>query len=79
MNGWKWDQERNKKVSGNKWKWPHNSPKLMGHSKGSPEREVHSTTGLPKEDRKTSDKQCSPHLQELEEQKQSPEKEDGRE
>ena len=26
----------------------------MGHSKGSPEREVHSNTGLPKKDRKIS-------------------------
>ena len=24
------------------------NPKLMGHSKGNPEREVHSNTGLPK-------------------------------
>ena len=32
----------------------------MGHSKGSPEREVHSNTDLPKEGRKTSDKQTNP-------------------
>ena len=43
-----WDQKRNQKVSGNKQKWTHNNPKLMGHSEGSPEREVHSDTGLPK-------------------------------
>ena len=29
----------------------------MGHSKDSPEREVHTNTGLPKEDRKISSKQ----------------------
>ena len=29
----------------------------MGHSEGSPEREVHSDTGLPKKDRKISNKQ----------------------
>ena len=29
----------------------------MGHSKGSPEREVHSDTGLPKKDRNISNKQ----------------------
>ena len=29
----------------------------MGHRKGSPEREVHSTTGLPKKNRNISDKQ----------------------
>ena len=34
--------------------------KPMGHSKGSPEREVHSNTGLPKEDGKVSDKQPDP-------------------
>ena len=42
------------KVSGNKWKWTHNDPKSMGQSEGSPEREVHSNTGVPKEDRKIS-------------------------
>ena len=48
------------KVSGNKWKWTHNNPKPMGHSKGSPEQEVHSNTGLPKKDRKISNKQPNP-------------------
>ena len=33
------DQGGNQNVPGNKWKWTHNNPKLMGHSKGSPERE----------------------------------------
>ena len=32
----------------------------MGHSKGSPEREVHSDTGLPKKDRNISNKQPNP-------------------
>ena len=36
----------------------HNSPKPMGHSKGSPEREVHSNTGLPKKNR--NNKQPNP-------------------
>ena len=57
MNGEKWDQRRNQKVSGNKWKWTHNNPKPMGHSKGSPEREVYSDTGLPKKNRNSSNKQ----------------------
>ena len=48
------------KVSGNKWEWTHNNPKLMGHSEGSPEREVHSNTGLPKKDRNISNKQPNP-------------------
>ena len=32
----------------------------MGHSKGRPEREVHSNTGLSKKDRKNSNKQPNP-------------------
>ena len=32
----------------------------MRHSKGSPEREVHSDTGLPKKDRNISNKQPNP-------------------
>ena len=35
-------------------------PKPMGHSKGSPEREVHSNTGLPKKDGNISNKQPNP-------------------
>ena len=53
----KWNQGRNQKGFGNKQKWIHNNPKLMGHGKDSPEREVHSNTGVPKEDRKISNKQ----------------------
>ena len=41
----------------------------MGHSKGSPEREVHSNTGLPKLGRKISN--LILYLKELEEQKQT--------
>ena len=55
--GQEWDQGRNKKVSENKWKWTHNNPKLIGYS---PEREVHSDTGLPKKDRNISNKQPNP-------------------
>ena len=43
----------------------------MGQSKGSPEREVHSDTGLPKKHRKISNKHLTPHLQEVEEQQQT--------
>ena len=32
----------------------------MGHNKGSPEREVHSDTGLPKKNRNISNKQPNP-------------------
>ena len=38
----------------------HNSPKLMGHSKSSPEREVQSDTGLPKKNTNISNKQPNP-------------------
>ena len=69
--GYQWDQGRNKKVSGNKWKWTHNSPKPMGHREGSPEREVHSNTGLPTKDRKVSSKQPNPTLKEVLEQQQT--------
>ena len=58
--GKQWDQGRNQKVSGNKWKWIHNNPNPMGHSKSSPGREVHSNTGLPKKDGNISNKQPNP-------------------
>ena len=47
------------KVSGNKWKCVLNNPKLIGHSEGSPKREVHSDTDLPKNNRKISNKQLN--------------------
>ena len=58
--GQKWDQGKSEKVSGNKWKLTHNNTTPMGHSENSPEREVHSNTGLPKEDRKISNKPSNP-------------------
>ena len=66
MNSQEWDQGRNQKVSGNKRKWTHNNPNLIGHSKRSPEREVYSDTGLPKKDRNISNEQPNQHLHELE-------------
>ena len=47
------------KLPRKKRKWTHN-PKSMGHSKSSPEREVHSITGLSQETRKISNKQPNP-------------------
>ena len=58
--GQEWDWGRNQKLSGNKQKWTHNNLKLMRHSKGSPEREVDSNTGLPKKDRNISNKKPNP-------------------
>ena len=49
-----------KEVSGNKWKRTHNNPKLIGHREGSPEREVHSDTGLPKKNKNSSNNQPNP-------------------
>ena len=42
----------------------------MGHSKGSPEREVHSNTGLPKKNRNSWNKQPNHTPTELEEKQQ---------
>ena len=50
-------KKKSKKVSGNKWKWTHNSPTPMGHSEGSPKREVHRDTSIPKKGRDISNKQ----------------------
>ena len=60
MNSQEWDQGRNQKVSGNKRKWTHNNPNLIGHSKRSPERKGHSDTGQTKKDRNISNKQPNP-------------------
>ena len=43
---------------------------LRGNSKGSPEREVHSNTGIPKKNRNISKNNLTLHLQELKEQQQ---------
>ena len=43
----------------------------MGHSKGSPEREVHSNTGLPKKDRNISINNLTLQMQELQEQQEA--------
>ena len=59
MNGSRIRLQKKSKISGNKWKWTHNNPKFMGHREGSPDREVHSDTGLPK-NRNSSNKQPNP-------------------
>ena len=50
----------------------------MGHSEGSPEREIHRDAGLPKKDRNISNKNLTLHLQELEEQQQRKPRVNGR-
>ena len=44
-------EEIKKYLEKNENELTHNNPKLMGHSKGSPERQVHSNTGLPKKEK----------------------------
>ena len=46
-----------KKISRNKWQWKHDNSKPMGCSKSSSKREVYSSTILPQETRKTSNRQ----------------------
>ena len=48
------------KSFGKQMKMDSHNPKLMGHSKGSPEREVHSHTGPLKKNRNISNKQPNP-------------------
>ena len=60
MNGLTMKSRKKSKTTGKKWKWTHNNPIPMGHSEGSPEREVHSNTSLPKKDRKISNKPLTP-------------------
>ena len=45
-----------KKNSRNKWQWKHNNSKPVEKSKSSPKREVYSSTILPQEIGKTSNK-----------------------
>ena len=49
-------KKRNQNMHRNEWKWNHNNPKPMGHCKSSAKGMVHSTTGLPQETRKKSNK-----------------------
>ena len=57
--GHRGNQRRNLKIPGDKQKWKHNDPKPMGHSKSSFKREVYSTTSLPQETTKISNKQSN--------------------
>ena len=71
MNGSRTRLGKNHKLSGNKSQQTHNNPKPMGHSKGSPEREVHSDTCLPKIDTTFQMNNLTLHLQKLDEQQQT--------
>ena len=56
MGQWR-SQRGNQKITWDKLKWKHNTPKSMECSKSSSKREVYSNTGLPQETRKISNKQ----------------------
>ena len=58
MDHWR-NQRGNHKTPRDKWKWNHDNPKPMGHSKSSSKREVYSYTSLPQETRKISNKQSN--------------------
>ena len=60
MNALRMRSGRNKKSSWKQMKINSQQPKTCGHNKGSPEREVHSNTGLSKKDRNISNKQPNP-------------------
>ena len=59
-----------KNMSRNKWQWKHGNSKSMGCSKNSSKREVYSNTTLPQETRKTSNRQPTLHLKQLEKEEQ---------
>ena len=54
--GYKFIQGKNEKIPWDKWKWKHNNPKSMEHSKSSSNKEIHIHTGLPQQARKISNK-----------------------
>ena len=60
MNGSRMRSGKKSKISGNKWKWTHNNPKPMGHSKGSSERKFHRDKSLYKKNRNISNEQPYP-------------------
>ena len=53
-------KEEIQKFMEKKWKWTCNIPKLMEHTKSSPEKEVHNDRGLPEKDRIISNKKPNP-------------------
>ena len=53
----RWNQRGNLKIPWDKWQWKHDNPKPMGCTKSSTKMEVYSSTILPQETRKISNKQ----------------------
>ena len=70
MDHWR-NQRRNLKIPGSKWKPKHNDTTSKGCSKSSSNREVYSSTSLPQETRKISNKNLIIYLEELEKEEQT--------
>ena len=71
MDHWR-NLRGNQKTPRNKWKWKHDDPKPMGHTKSSSKKEFHSNTILPQETRRISNKQPTLHLKQLEKEQTKP-------
>ena len=56
MDHWR-NQRGNQEIPREKYKWKHDNPKPMGHSKRSCKKKVYSDTSPPQEMRKMSNKQ----------------------
>ena len=65
MGLWR-NQRGNGKLPGDRGKQRHNNPTFVGYSKSSSKRKIYSSTSLPQETRKTSNKLSNLILQELE-------------
>ena len=65
MGLWR-NQRGNGKLPGDRGKQRHKNPTFVGYSKSSPKRKIYSSTSLPQETRKTSNKLSNLILQELE-------------
>ena len=69
MDHWR-NQRGNLKIPTSKWQQRHNTPKPMGCRKSSSKREVYSNISLPQETGKSSNKQLTLHLKQLERKEQ---------
>ena len=64
--------EKNQKISKDKWKWRHGIPNSLRCSKNNTKWEVNSNTGVPQEQEKQKSNNRTLHLKKLE--KEHPEK-----
>ena len=59
------DQDRNKSIPWNKWKWEHNNSNSVGFWDSNPKREIHSITGLSQKQEKVQINNLTLYLKEL--------------